>query len=73
MREEEEIKSLPNERVIFTRHAKPKAASHAPKVNRTMARNSSDLATELDLKIANNIKFRIMASRARRVINRWLR
>jgi hypothetical protein len=71
--EEEEIISFPNERVIFTKQANPSAASHVPKVSRIITRNIFIFEDKLDIIIIKNIKLRIIASKASKVIRRCLR
>jgi len=60
---------------MSTRHDSPNAASHAPKVRIIIAINNSE-KDEPDIEInLNNIKFKIIASRASKAIKmcvRWI-
>lgn len=65
--------SFPNERVILTRHANPRAASQVPKVRMIIIRNILMPDVKFDLIIIRIKRFKIIASRARRVVRRWVR
>jgi len=60
-------------RVIFTRQARPKAASQAPKVKIIMVRKRLLPDVKLEDNIIRSIRLRIILSRARRVMSKWVR
>lgn len=65
--------SFPNARVIFTRHARPKAASHAPKVRIIITKNNDDMEDSEEVNKAIINRFKIIASKANKVIKIWVR
>lgn len=65
--------SFPKARVIFTKQAKPSAASQAPKVRIIITKNRENKEDIEELRRAIISKFKIIASKASKVIKIWVR
>ena len=66
-------RSFPSARDKETKQARPKLASHAPKVRTTRARISSEGLSSIIKAVSINVRVRIIASKARRAIKRCWR
>lgn len=64
--------SEPVFRDIFTRRLSPILASHAPRVSTKILSNMLIILAWIEIKEINIIRIRVMASKAKRVIKKWL-